>query len=98
VARRTAFFEGIRETASAAFSMRRLLLGKGVGSLVRRYTSAPATRVGFNLWHTRAVLLYTADCNDYSPEFPTMCVEYGEAYLQKENGMWKVDHYDGTTF
>jgi hypothetical protein len=63
----------------------------------RKYV-VEATRVGFNLWHTRAVLLYTVDCNDYSPEFPTMCVEYGEAYLQKENGMWKVDHYDGTTF
>lgn len=56
------------------------------------------TRVGFNLWHTRAVLLYTADCNDYSMEFPTMCMEYGEAYLRKENGIWKVDHYRGTTF
>lgn len=56
------------------------------------------TRVGFNLWHTRAVLSYTADCNDYSPEFPTMCVEYGEAYFQKENGIWKVDHYHGTSF
>ena len=38
VARKAAFFEGIRETASAAFSMRRLLLGKEAGPLAHGYT------------------------------------------------------------
>ena len=51
------------------------------------------TRVGFNLWHTRAVLWYSADCNDYSPEHPVMCSESGTVYLKKINGSWQLDHY-----
>ena len=35
------FFEGIRATASAAFSMRRLLLGKEAGPLAHGYTFLP---------------------------------------------------------
>jgi hypothetical protein len=53
------------------------------------------TRVGFNLWHNRAVLMFSADCHTYSQNVPIMCIELGEAYLRKENGVWKVDHYQG---
>jgi hypothetical protein len=35
----------------------------------------------FNLLRNRAVLSYSADCNDYSPEHPIMCLELGRAYL-----------------
>jgi hypothetical protein len=58
-----------------------------------KYRVVEVTRVGFNVWHTRAFLDYSADCNDYSPEHPTMCVESGEAYLQKKNGAWEVVNY-----
>jgi hypothetical protein len=51
------------------------------------------TRVGFNLWHTRAVLSYSTSCSDES-----LCLELGEAYLLKEKGVWKVDHYQAFTF
>ena len=47
------------------------------------------TRVGFDLWHTRAVLSYSTSCSDDS-----LCLQLGEVYLLKENGGWKVDHYD----
>jgi hypothetical protein len=50
------------------------------------------TRVGFNLWHTRAVLSYSRNCSDES-----LCLELGEAYLLKQNGVWKVDHYHAIT-
>jgi hypothetical protein len=50
------------------------------------------SRIGFNLWHRRAVLLYSEDCSDSSGEIPTMCVELGQAFLQKTNGTWHVDH------
>ena len=38
LAHRAAFFDGIRVTASAAFSVRRLLLGKEAGPLAHGYT------------------------------------------------------------
>lgn len=50
------------------------------------------TRVGFNLWRTRAVLSYSRSCSDES-----LCSELGEVYLLKENGVWKVDHYQAFT-
>jgi hypothetical protein len=53
------------------------------------------TRVGFNLLHTRAVLSYSTSCSDDSN---SMCLELGEAYLRKEKGVWKVDHYQAFTF
>jgi hypothetical protein len=49
--------------------------------------------VGFNVWHTRAFLSYSADCNNYTSVPPVMCLEEGDAYLEKKNGVWKVDHY-----
>jgi hypothetical protein len=63
-----------------------------------KYRVVEVTRVGFNVWHTRAFLSYAANCNDYSPEHPVMCVELGEAYLEKKNGAWKVDHHEAVTF
>jgi hypothetical protein len=53
------------------------------------------SRVGFDLWHRRSVLTYSEDCSDSSGEVPTMCVELGQAFLQKTNGTWHVDHLQG---
>jgi hypothetical protein len=55
------------------------------------------TRVGFDLRGNRAVLMYSFDCNDYSPNRPVLCVQIGNAYLQKRKGTWNVDHYSGLT-
>jgi hypothetical protein len=49
------------------------------------------TRVGFDLWHTRAVLWYSTSCSDRA-----LCLQLGAAYLLKENGIWKVDRYEAT--
>jgi len=51
------------------------------------------TRIGFNPWHTRAVLSFEGNCSDASSEIPSVCLELGEAYLLRENGVWKVDRY-----
>jgi hypothetical protein len=65
----------------------------------KQYVAVSVTRVGFNLWHTRAVLSYSANCSDYaavsdnSTDISGICVELGEAYLQKRNGIWRVDQY-----
>jgi hypothetical protein len=56
------------------------------------------SRVGFDLWHRRAVLMYSANCTELSPEFPRMCVELGQVYLRKKDGAWRVDHYQSFTF
>ena len=61
-------------------------------TLPKQHVAISVTRVGFNLWHTRAVLSYSANCNDYSSD-SGVCVELGDAYLEKRNGIWKVDHY-----
>jgi hypothetical protein len=55
------------------------------------------TRIGFNVWHNRAVLSYSADCRD-SPEIFAVCVELGQAYLRKKNGSWELDHDDAFWF
>ena len=47
------------------------------------------SRVGFNLWHSRAVLAFTADCSD--AERSMMCIEMGQAYLKSKNGKWTVE-------
>lgn len=58
-----------------------------------KYRVVDVTRVGLNVWHTRAFLSYSADCNGYSSDPPVTCVEVGDAYLEKKNGVWTVDHY-----
>jgi len=59
----------------------------------KQNVAVSVTRVGFNLWHTRAVLGYSANCSDYSPDNPSVCIELGEVYLQKRHGVWKVEKY-----
>lgn len=71
---------------------------KELSEIPPKYRVVEVTRAGFNVWHTRAFLSYSADCNDYSQEHPVMCVELGEAYLEKKNGAWKLDHYEAMTF
>ena len=53
------------------------------------------SRVGFDLWHTRAVLAFEADCSD--AEKSLMCLEIGKASLKKENGRWTVEQLLATT-
>jgi hypothetical protein len=64
-----------------------------VGKNVARIT---VSRVGFDLWHTRAVLAFEADCSD--AEKSLMCLEIGKASLKKENGRWTVEQLLATTF
>lgn len=63
-----------------------------VGKNVARIT---VSRVGFDLWHTRAVLAFEADCSD--AEKSLMCLEIGKASLKKENGRWTVEQLFATT-
>jgi len=63
-----------------------------VGKNVARIT---VSRVGFDLWHTRAVLAFEADCSD--AEKSRMCLEIGKASLKKENGRWTVEQLFATT-
>ena len=56
------------------------------------------TRVGFDVWHRRAVLMYSVDCSDPSGKVPIMCVELGHAFLQKTNGTWQVNQLIGFDF
>lgn len=56
------------------------------------------SRVGFDLWRNRAVLIYTGNCDELSRESPLMCMEFGEAYLRKNHGAWVVDHYQSFMF
>lgn len=53
------------------------------------------SRVGFNVWHTRAVLTFEADCSD--AEKSLMCLEIGRASLKRENGRWTVERLFATT-
>ena len=73
------------------------IVGPSEGTPTRRRVVG-VTRAGFNLWHTRAFLFFTADCNNYSREHPVMCVELGEAYFQKKNGVWWLDHISAMVF
>jgi hypothetical protein len=57
------------------------------------YRVVDVTRVGFNLWHTRAFFSYTANCNNCSSEPPVICIELGDVYLDKKNGVWNLNHY-----
>jgi hypothetical protein len=52
------------------------------------------SRVGFNFWHTRAVVMFSADCSDDA----SMCLERGEAYLKRKGNTWIVDRVSGNTF
>jgi hypothetical protein len=47
------------------------------------------SRVGFNVWQTRAVLKFTVDCSDAATS--TLCVGFGEAYLKLKDGQWTVE-------
>ncbi len=52
------------------------------------------SRVGFNVSHTRAVVMFTADCSDVG----TMCLELGQAYLKRKGDEWIVDRVHGNVF
>jgi hypothetical protein len=52
------------------------------------------TRIGFDLWHRRAVLEYSVDCSDSSGRIPIMCVEFGDVSLQKISGRWAVKEFN----
>lgn len=52
------------------------------------------SRVGFNFWHTRAVVMFSADCSDDA----TMCLEMGQAYLKRKGDAWIVDRVSGNVF
>jgi hypothetical protein len=54
------------------------------------------SRVGFNVWHTRAVVMFVADCSDSASS--TLCVELGQAYLKRKDGAWIVDRVSGNVF
>jgi hypothetical protein len=54
------------------------------------------SRVGFNVWHTRAVVMFSADCSDAASS--TMCLELGQAYLRRKDGVWIVDRVSGNVF
>ena len=56
------------------------------------------TRAGFDLWHRQAVLMYTVDCSEASAGVPTMCTEFGHAFLQKTNGTWNINELKGFDF
>jgi hypothetical protein len=52
------------------------------------------SRVGFNVSHTRAVVMFTAICSDAG----TRCVELGQAYLKGKGNEWIVDRVSGNVF
>ena len=54
------------------------------------------SRVGFNVWQTRAVLMFSADCSDAASS--TMCLEQGQAYLRRKDGVWIVERVSGNVF
>ena len=54
------------------------------------------SRVGFNVWHNRAVVMFSAGCSD-SASF-TKCLERGQAYLTRRDDRWIVDRVSGNVF
>jgi hypothetical protein len=54
------------------------------------------SRVGFNAWHTRAVVTFSADCSDAASS--TMCLELGQAYLKRKDDAWIVERVSGNVF
>jgi hypothetical protein len=54
----------------------------------RNVAAVTVSRVGFNFWHTRAIVTFEADCSD--AEKSLMCLEIGKASLKRENGRWMV--------
>src|SRR5208282_6375392 len=52
------------------------------------------SRVGFNFWHTRAVVMFSADCSNDA----TMCLEMGQAYLKRKGDTWIEDRVSGYVF
>jgi hypothetical protein len=54
------------------------------------------SRVGFNVWRTRAVVMFSADRSDAASS--TMCLELGQAYLRWEDNAWTVDRVTGNVF
>jgi hypothetical protein len=57
-----------------------------------KHCAISVTRVGFDLRHARAVLSYSESCDGYGG------VMLGDAYLLRENGMWKVGNYQSFVF
>jgi hypothetical protein len=55
------------------------------------------SRLGFDLWNRRAIVMYRADCRDSSTAPLAVCAESGEAFLKKTDGMWEVDQYQGSS-
>ena len=55
------------------------------------------SRVGFDLWNRRAIVMYRADCRDSSTALLPVCAESGEAFLMKTHGMWEVDQCQGSS-
>jgi hypothetical protein len=60
----------------------------------RNVAAVTVSRVGFNFWHTRAVVTYEADCSD--AEKSLMCLEIGKASLKREHGRWTVEQLFAT--
>lgn len=54
------------------------------------------SRVGFNVWRTRAVVMFSADCSDAASS--TICLELGQAYLRRKDDAWIVDRVSGNVF
>lgn len=55
------------------------------------------SRPGFDLWHRRAVLLYSFNCghDGSSAQIALLCGQSGYVLLQKEHGAWQVRDYSG---
>jgi hypothetical protein len=54
------------------------------------------SRVGFNVWRSRAVVTFSADCSDSASS--TICLEIGQAYLERKSEEWIVDRVSGNVF
>ena len=54
------------------------------------------SRVGLNIWHTRAVVMFSADCSDSASS--NMCLEVGQAYLKRQDRKWILDRVSGNIF
>jgi len=57
------------------------------------------TRPGFDLWHHRAVFSYSFDCNGGVSPGPdaVSCVQFGQVFMERINGAWRVTRYSAST-